>query len=607
MHLKILTSLLVISSGCTPWFSTPRSVYKKLPSVWEKDYGIIEYSKGEWVTKFWAQEAVGVPEARSYIRKLVRTGFFFSESDITIIKDDSKPEDKAVPDFRKFMQKYGCVKKNNDNTFSEGGYENNARFRLYASRLIAGKSEIAVSSRARIAEIINVGSEHKWSDTEDTIFSGVTSIIITDSLLKSIGLPRMYSRATIYVASTGDVFPQPMLDLRVGMVTAGSIDPSGWISKFSQSNGHVAVLAPSVRAFSNDGAVFLVNGALAEVKSILPALTKEDALHLLQKTAIKTTINEVSSLSKVGSLNQYKMLRVAKRLADAGFPANKYMLSLSATYDFTAEAEELAEEANKLIASGDNDKANYQSGFKKLRIAFFLNPDNSVIRDKLAKIYRHGGHNIQAMFYAEPKKLMRHEDVVQKIVHRAKRIADFQLFEFIQKIGNWEKVIEPEETMLSSRGLDIILTLVRNDVEAKVRDNPADMELAPKSPADYIAILGKNTEDNWEQLKLLALMINYVKDTQPHLLNDRRVSDVITKHQQAINVITIASMEKVPVYDNNSLSEKRVAGLLRNLKCYPSLWENKIREKFVTDRDELIEDAASLPIHDISEKIIKAI
>lgn len=606
MHLKIITILLVISSGCIPWFSTPKMVYKKLPSVWERDYSVIEYSKDEWITKFWGQEAIGVPEAKFYMRELTKEGFFFSKSSITLIKSDPSHENKIITTPNQSIQKYGCVRPNPNEALLQDTYKDANKHGIYTGSLITGKTETAISSRTKITETINIDSKHKWLNEGDNVFSSVTSILITDSLLKITGSPKI---KTISVSDTGNSFPQPISGLRTGMVTVGSIDPSGWIGKFSQASKRVAVLAPGLQEFNDYNAVSLVSGALAEVKSILPTLTQNDALHLLQKTAINTTINEVSNLNKATTLNLYKMLRVAKRLADAGFPANRHNLLLSATYSFKLEATELAEEAKNLITSGN--KSEYRSGFKKLRIAFFLNPDDTIIRDRLAKIYRDGRHNTQAMFYADPAKLLRHEDMIPKIIYRAQRKSDFRLFKFIQKIGDWEKVINPEETLLSSRSLDILLTLVRKYTEDKIRSNPANMDYIPKSLAEYIEIIGKNigvdTVNESDQLRLLALMIKYAQNTKPYLLKDQKIADIIMKHQQKLNVIAINDIERIPVYAKDSLSEKRVAILLKNLKCYPNLGENKILEKFVTDRDELIEDATKMPIHDLVEKIVKAI
>ena len=67
------------------------------------------------------------------------------------------------------------------------------------------------------------------------------------------------------------------------MIVVGSLDPSGFASKFSQSHQHVTVLAPSdsfITALGVDGkfskfggtsgAAPLVSGAIADLRSILP-------------------------------------------------------------------------------------------------------------------------------------------------------------------------------------------------------------------------------------------------------------------------------------------------------------------------------------------------
>lgn len=220
---------------------------------------------------------------------------------------------------------------------------------------------------------------------------------------------------TVFVKAAGNDFPHPV-DKIISvygdkMIVVGSADPTGFPSTFSQADKRVNILAPSdefipsvgvgakpILFSGTSGDAPVVSGVLADVNSLLPRdLTRDEAAHLLHKTATKTSINGASDMNGAGVVNHYKMLRVAKRLHDAGFPANEDILHSEQLFDFSTEAKKLASEAEHLITSSDAE--NYAEGFKKLRTAFFLNPDNNNIRSALAKIYRDCRYHTQSLFY----------------------------------------------------------------------------------------------------------------------------------------------------------------------------------------------------------------
>ena len=152
---------------------------------------------------------------------------------------------------------------------------------------------------------------------------------INTELVEGIkGLPD----TTIWVNSAGNSFPHyfssTMKQIKDKVIVVGSADPGGFPSIFSQADESVDILAPSdhfIRSIDADGklvkfsgtsgAAPLVSGVLADVKAILPDLTRDDAVKMLQLTATNTSINEVSRVNGAGVLNHYKMLRVAQRIA----------------------------------------------------------------------------------------------------------------------------------------------------------------------------------------------------------------------------------------------------------------------------------------------------
>ena len=205
------------------------------------------------------------------------------------------------------------------------------------------------------------------------------------------------ARQTILVTSAGNDFPDPIESakrmLQGEIVIVGSSEPSGCASWFSAAGDSVTICAPSsehLQTFGSDGrisfggtsgAVPLVTGALADVLSILPDLNVSEAIHLLQKTAVK---------GAVLSLNYYKLMRVAAKLAKLGWPEQREKIFSAELYDFTAEAQQLLE------ALGSTT----EEVFGNLRKAFFLDPTNHTVRARLAELYAQAGYTAQASFYS---------------------------------------------------------------------------------------------------------------------------------------------------------------------------------------------------------------
>lgn len=210
------------------------------------------------------------------------------------------------------------------------------------------------------------------------------------------------AKRTLIVNSADNRFPYPMgeLERRLSgeIVIVGSSDPSGYVSSFSPSGEKVTVCAPSddclrTRGINEDfisfgftsGAAPLVTGALADVLAFLPTLTASEAVEMLRKTAIMG-VGE----SAVPNLNYYKLVRVAAKLADTGWPEHREMIFDDQLYDFTAEAQQLLTSAEGAAA---------EELFTRLRVAFFLDPHNYAVREILAAIYTQAGYAAQALFY----------------------------------------------------------------------------------------------------------------------------------------------------------------------------------------------------------------
>ncbi len=141
----------------------------------------------------------------------------------------------------------------------------------------------------------------------------------------------MNEAGSIWVASAGNLYPRPIPTYKdkSGAILVGSLRPTAFQADSSQESPNLTIMAPSNNEIASigingehrkfggtSGATPLVSGSLANVASLLPDLTLEQAKILLRKTEI-TTANQLTMPGKnpAGMLNSYKLFRVAKRIA----------------------------------------------------------------------------------------------------------------------------------------------------------------------------------------------------------------------------------------------------------------------------------------------------
>lgn len=235
-----------------------------------------------------------------------------------------------------------------------------------------------------------------------------------DTELTKTVLRRM-ADTSIVVATAGNHYPhgsagdRPARDL--GLLLVGSMNPKGWISDFSDESEDVTVLAPADHyqtsiglggKFSpfggTSGAAPLVTGALSNVLSVLPELNREEAKILLERTALSNAATTVPpNRNGAGMLNALKLVEVAKRLKQRGWPAQRAkLLQDPGLYDFTAEAGKLSALAKEKLRSGNCSMR--RKGLEEARSAFLLNQD-PLARSLLIETYDKEAFPVNAQFY----------------------------------------------------------------------------------------------------------------------------------------------------------------------------------------------------------------
>lgn len=413
------------------------------------DLSADEYGK---LTYCWAQEAIGVPEAHALLKSFndytpSRIGIFDVGFEVSTLIEQARlsteftdhlhlstpPTDapSIVQDvyyIDAILRQMGVDKEERDTLLSVyyfGKTGRKARHGTAVARLVAGESPLGVSAHGEIdflflllkksPPVVDRETGEVTLNFEDVIYrlglviDSLPDIVNQSASFNPLGtvftppeIQEQYAKIaqkTLFVTSAGNGFPNPInsgkRELYDKIIIVCSIKPSGEISSFSPYNDKTTICAPSnarvlqttgeegsIAFGGTSGASPLVAGALADVMSILPTLTVSEARQMLQKTAI---------ISRDGTavLNYYKLIEVAIKLANIGWPKHREQIFTDDLYDFTAES-------HQYLASDDASEA---QAFANLRRAFFLQSDNSTAREKLAEIYAQAGYETQALFY----------------------------------------------------------------------------------------------------------------------------------------------------------------------------------------------------------------
>ena len=435
-------SLVVLSFAITGLSSSQLPKFCHQRDLLSDKYGKLTYC--------WAQEAIGVPETHSLLRSSnKRTTPHIGIFDVgfegsTLVEEvrlstelmahfSSPPTD--VPHIVQhvyytdaILEKMGLDSEQRDSLLSRyylgRKTGRKARHGTAVARLLTGKSPFGVSANGEIdflflrssgQPVVDKKTNKVTKNIEEEIYrleliiDSLPDIINISASFNSRGMvftsPEIHeqyakiAKKTLVVTSAGNGFPDPIdsskRKLFDKIIIVCSLKPSGVISSFSPYSDKVTICAPSnsrvlqttdregVLAFGGtSGASPLVAGALADVLSFLPTLTASEARQLLQETAI-------TSRDGAATLNYYKLIRVALRLANIGWPEHRELIFTDDLYDFVAES--------RLYLAIDNTSE--EQAFANLRRAFFLQPDSSIARERLSAIYAQAGYQTQALYY----------------------------------------------------------------------------------------------------------------------------------------------------------------------------------------------------------------
>ena len=522
VFLLYLSSCVLLESGTKT---------AEIPSVWQEDHGTITYQDNATkeqgkLTKFWAQEAIGVPESKELIAELKSQGIEIKGQDIGVIDLGGTFDLEGVRGTTATPKAFYemCIVSITSKALCKNNHHNDHATKVI--NLIADKSPVGVSSTGVISNVDFLGSQTVYTRKK------LPPIINQSGKIFDEVFSEKYQKyfdsfvdRTILVQSSGNEFPelpsQQVSQYKKKTIVVGSIDPTGFPSRYSQPIEDMGVYAPSdtfiqsrgasglIESFGGtSGAAPQVTGALADVRSILPSLTRDEAVLLLRKTSTPII---TSAKNGTGTLNQYRALRVATRLKDKGFPANRETL----LYDYSIY--NFKDEAQKLV---DNTITDPKLRLKNLRKAFFLDPDNISIRKTLADFYSSYGFAIQSRFYDNPKEVIKLKSQKIKVFDRA----FLGVLQKVKKIFRDSGVSTETETAqklvkyfneMSDDSKVALVKRLSNDPEKSMLQTAIEA-------AGYLADQGT--------AEPLQLLVERAKTTHPDLLTEKHIVQIVEKH-----------------------------------------------------------------------------
>lgn len=371
----------------------------------------------EGLSPFWAQEIVGVDLARETLvaeRPL---------KEVMVADLDSGFEPELI--HGKMMPGIDWASPN----LAEAIYRDHG---THVANLINGPLPVGAAENAVLGPLVNIGPSSgslRFALNEVKTYRPDITNLETHLLFYLEGnqnleklspeelrdIVRELGEHGLVVATAGNYYPQGSKGSKhlegLGTILVGSMNPRGWVSGFSDESEFVSILAPSDHYLASygkgrdfakfggtSGAAPLVSGSLANVYSLLPNLTQEEASVLLRETAFTTaTTSLLPQKNGAGFVNALKLVEVAKRLRKAGWPKSRERLIRDPRlFDFRAEAKNLSAQAEKFLSSRSCDQK--REGFRLLRKSALLDGDAQTFQ-RLISVYGEQGFPVNAQFY----------------------------------------------------------------------------------------------------------------------------------------------------------------------------------------------------------------
>lgn len=493
---------------------------------------------GNRLTHFWAQEAVGSLEAAEEMAQ----GPIRPVS-VGVLDGAFNRNPEAYPAGQMAPELMNCLREGNDNCGAEAASNSHG---TKALNLIAGARPVGGSPAATISRLVTNDGKAGYTRGIDQMLGGAANNP-PEVVSMSMGVPRAdflssngvdepdvilqsnfetLSNESLLVMAAGNSYPDrvEINQYNHNAIVVGSLMPNGLQSPYSQRDDQVAISAPSgfdiqtisetdrgvgVNTFSGTSAATpVVAAAISNVASYLPGITPDEIKTMLRETGIPTADGS-------RSLNTFKLVKVAKKL-QANWPENRNSIGERGNYNFVDDANENYRQAQSLLreasqcASTDCQEVacdKRKQALKKMRLAFFLNPENEEIRNALGHLYEEAGYGEQARFYYPPEKGIKFPDMREEVITH----------EMIGAIGRgdferFREMMNQRPNLLGKGGSDgggsaanIINILYRTDMDPEVKRQMYRLYMQRLS-AEQLNTLSQNRNAHYP---LMSLAIQY--------------------------------------------------------------------------------------------------
>jgi len=394
---KLSPTFSKIVKKCDPFIKTD-----------EANVNLIRHEKK--LSPYWAQKAIGLYELRR---------FFESNGSPSKVYTGIVDSDLSV---KNFPDDYLVIKKKFSPEIVSKSHGAKVLNLMNAPFPIGVAHNGVVGGLSRKSEMSELYFKSSWNPFSKE-FPGVVVQSMYPrggSISGAIGFRKFHdkvSQKSTIVVSIGNDFPRMPSKVFSGSdaIFVGNINADGLMHPTSQEDSNITISAPAGKVIDTideqgkisqfggtSAAAPMVAGTIAMIKGYLKDVSNKEIRELLKNTAIQTSgFLSDKGRNGAGSLNAYAAVRVAQLLSK-GWPKNRKKIFTSEVYNsLKNDALGPATQAFKMLESPNITCSDLKIATRKLRQAFFKNPELKRVRMILANLYEELGYISESHFYGK--------------------------------------------------------------------------------------------------------------------------------------------------------------------------------------------------------------
>ncbi|MFS4461003.1 S8/S53 family peptidase [Bdellovibrio sp. HCB2-146] len=414
--------------------------------------------EGELLTPFWSQEYIGADLVKKEMQKLTDLKTIpFAVYDIGFEQNFVRHSPQLVVD--RAMNGSRFIK---------------AHHGTSVANLINGPGMMSVSEVVDFVQLRRVSPAlFYFGAVEDMLKLPVRPMIISNSMgwsspeVKSLA-QKVDQEGIIWVMASGNDHPQAIVEHErtAPVISVGSSSPRGLQTISSQESDQLDVLAPAdeyqasidgngqvILFGETSGATPLVSGSIANIKALLPSLTRKQVEKLIKRTAYQSLHRFYSKTNKAGLFNAYKMFHVALRLKNICGESNACLEQEIGTKKNYLFSEEVLSAKTSNICETSESLSQQEMETLRKNVLLATNPAPSA--KLLSCAYRNEKYLINADYYENLAFIYTNPASLQKKIRQ-------QAIEAVEKGYNESAALRDAE-LLDESYQDALLKVIAND------------------------------------------------------------------------------------------------------------------------------------------------